>query len=252
MRYWMWIVLAGLAIGSGIMLSNTRAEPGGEQTAAGGEAKLDSMASRVSYVMGYSVGREVNDEVMSVDEQALLQGLRDATAKRDPAVSPEQMQAAFMELQKKMQAHTQTVGKANAGKAAAYLEKNAKKQGVKVTDSGLQYQVIEEGAGESPKASDTVTVHYTGKLIDGTVFDSSVERGEPATFQLNQVIPGWTEGVQLMKPGAKYRLYIPPELGYGERGSGGGAIGPNEALIFDVELIEVGAPQAQPQMPANQ
>lgn len=123
-------------------------------------------------------------------------------------------------------------------KGQEFLKENAKKEGVKTTASGLQYKVLREGSGKQPKATDTVEVNYEGKLIDGTVFDSSYKRGESISFPLNQVIPGWTEGVQLMKEGAKYQFYIPSKLAYGSRGAGG-AIGPDETLIFDVELIKV-------------
>lgn len=119
-----------------------------------------------------------------------------------------------------------------------FLADNAKREGIKVTDSGLQYEVLTEGTGDKPSAADRVTVHYTGTLINGEVFDSSVERGQPVTFPLGNVIPGWTEGVQLMSPGAKYKFYIPAKLGYGERGAGG-KIGPNQTLIFEVELISI-------------
>jgi len=121
---------------------------------------------------------------------------------------------------------------------ATYLAENKERAGVKTTASGLQYEVLKEGAGESPVATDTVAVHYEGRLTDGTVFDSSYQRGEPAVFRLDQVIPGWTEGVQLMKPGAKYRFTIPPELGYGPEGAGG-VIPPNAVLVFDVELLAI-------------
>ena len=126
----------------------------------------------------------------------------------------------------------------NLADGKAFLAENAKVEGVKTLPSGLQYQVLSEGEGSPPAASDTVTVQYRGTLIDGSEFDSSYERGEPATFSLDRVIPGWTEGLQLMRPGAKYRLFIPPELAYGERG-GGGKIAPNSALVFEVELLSV-------------
>ncbi len=125
-----------------------------------------------------------------------------------------------------------------AAPAADYLAKNKERKGVITTASGLQYEVLKEGAGERPTATDTVAVHYEGRLTDGTVFDSSYQRGEPAVFRLDQVIPGWTEGVQLMRPGAKYRFTIPPELGYGTEGAGG-VIPPNAVLVFDVELLAV-------------
>ena len=145
----------------------------------------------------------------------------------------------FTELDSKQKAAATEAGKANEELGKAFLAENAKREGVKVTATGLQYEILAEGEGVSPKPGDNVTVHYTGKLIDGTVFDSSVERGEPATFGVTQVIPGWVEALQMMKPGAKYRLYIPSELAYGPQGAGG-VIGPNATLIFDVELIKVG------------
>jgi FKBP-type peptidyl-prolyl cis-trans isomerase FkpA len=126
-----------------------------------------------------------------------------------------------------------------AEKGVQFLAENATKEGVKVTPSGLQYKVITEGTGKSPKATDTVQVHYRGTLLDGTEFDSSYKRGQPATFPLNRVIAGWTEGVQLMKEGGKYQFFIPSKLAYGSSGTPGGPIGPNEALIFEVELLKV-------------
>lgn len=131
-----------------------------------------------------------------------------------------------------------TTPQENKAAGEAFLAENAKKPGVKTTASGLQYEVLTEGSGAAPKASDNVTVHYRGTTINGEEFDSSYGRGEPLTFPLNRVIPGWTEGLQLMKEGAKYRLYIPSDLAYGERGAGG-VIGPNATLIFDVELIKI-------------
>ena len=144
----------------------------------------------------------------------------------------------FAKLEAEMQAEAAKQGEVNRKNGEAFLTENAKREGIKVTESGLQYEVLESGKGDSPKASDNVEVHYTGKLIDGTVFDSSVERGVPASFGVTQVIPGWVEALQLMHEGDKWRLYIPSDLAYGTNGAGG-VIGPNMTLIFDVELLRV-------------
>lgn len=144
----------------------------------------------------------------------------------------------FAKLEAEMQAEAAKQGEVNRKNGEAFLTENAKREGIKVTESGLQYEVLESGKGDSPKASDNVEVHYTGKLIDGTVFDSSVERGVPASFGVTQVIPGWVEALQLMHEGDKWRLYIPSDLAYGPN-SAGGVIGPNMTLIFDVELLRV-------------
>lgn len=144
----------------------------------------------------------------------------------------------FAKLEAEMQAEAAKQGEVNRKNGEAFLTENAKREGIKVTESGLQYEVLESDKGDSPKASDNVEVHYTGKLIDGTVFDSSVERGVPASFGVTQVIPGWVEALQLMHEGDKWRLYIPSDLAYGPNGAGG-VIGPNMTLIFDVELLRV-------------
>lgn len=144
----------------------------------------------------------------------------------------------FAKLEAEIQAEAAKQGEVNRKNGEAFLTENAKREGIKVTESGLQYEVLESGKGDSPKASDNVEVHYTGKLIDGTVFDSSVERGVPASFGVTQVIPGWVEALQLMHEGDKWRLYIPSDLAYGPNGAGG-VIGPNMTLIFDVELLRV-------------
>lgn len=144
----------------------------------------------------------------------------------------------FAKLEAEMQAEAAKQGEENRKNGEAFLSENAKREGIKVTESGLQYEVLVSGKGDSPKASDNVEVHYTGKLIDGTVFDSSVERGVPASFGVTQVIPGWVEALQLMHEGDKWRLYIPSDLAYGPNGAGG-VIGPNMTLIFDVELLRV-------------
>jgi FKBP-type peptidyl-prolyl cis-trans isomerase FklB len=149
-----------------------------------------------------------------------------------------EIQKFFTAMEERQREAAAAIAKVNSEAGEAFLKENGTREGVKTTESGLQYEVIEEGNGAMPKAGDDVTVHYTGTLIDGTVFDSSVERGAPATFGVTQVIPGWVEALQMMKEGAKWRLFIPSNLAYGPNGAGG-IIGPNATLIFDVELIKV-------------
>jgi FKBP-type peptidyl-prolyl cis-trans isomerase len=155
------------------------------------------------------------------------------------------MQSFQQQVAQQQEAKQKVAGEKNKTEGEAFLAKNKARKEVKTTASGLQYEVLTEGTGANPKATDTVTVNYKGTLMDGTTFDSSYDRGQPATFVLNQVIPGWTEGVQLMKVGSKYKFYIPSALGYGERGAGG-VIGPNAPLVFEVELVSIGQPEAKP------
>lgn len=195
-----------------------------------------------SYGVGYTqLAEMIRNSRVKFDHQALMDGLRDALENRPSKVTPEDTQTAMAELMKQFQAQAEARAAAEPnenGKAGeTYRAENAKKEGVTTTKSGLQIQTIKEGTGDAPKATDTVKVHYTGTLIDGTKFDSSVDRGQPAEFPLNGVIAGWTEGLQLMKVGGKSRLVIPPEIGYGARGSG--PIPANSTLIFEVELIEI-------------
>lgn len=195
-----------------------------------------------SYTLGHNFGSGLKAAEIEIDPAFLNAGLYDAQegAQR---LAQDEMQTTMLAIQQsaqeKMIAKQQAEMSANKEASMAYLEKNKSEEGVTTTDSGLQYKVITEGDGDKPEASDVVTVHYEGRLIDGTVFDSSLQRGEPATFPLNGVIPGWTEALQLMKVGSKYQLTIPPELGYGERGAGP-KIKPNSTLIFDVELLSIG------------
>lgn len=194
---------------------------------------------KVGYSVGFDMGRNLKEVADDMDLDAFQLGLKDAYAGTDSKLTDEQMQKIVQEymVRKQGEAQKKLEEKAKTNKTAgeAWLAENAKKEGVKTTASGLQYKVIREGSGESPKATDTVVVNYEGKLIDGKVFDSSYERGEPISFPLNQVIPGWTEGLQLMKPGAEYELYIPSDLAYGETGNP--EIEPNSVLIFKVELL---------------
>ncbi len=197
---------------------------------------------KVSYALGMGIGRQLKDmgaESLNIDDFALA--IKDIIAGKqeiDDTEAQALVQTFFAEQEKKQREAAAERFKENKSKGEAFLAENAKKDGVKVTASGLQYEVISEGTGKSPKATDTVVCHYEGRLIDGSVFDSSYKRNEPAAFGLNQVIAGWTEGLQLMKEGGKFRFFIPYGLGYGERGAGA-SIPPYSALIFDVELIQV-------------
>jgi FKBP-type peptidyl-prolyl cis-trans isomerase FklB len=206
--------------------------------------ELKEEKDRVSYSIGYQVGGDMNRQGVELNPEMLVKGVQDAVKGGESLMTREEMNSTLVELKKKIvaaqQAQMKKAGEKNLADGKAFLAENGKKEGVTTTSSGLQYKVLKEGEGAAPKATDTVTVNYRGTLIDGTEFDSSYKRGEPATFQLNRVIKGWTEGVQLMKPGAKYQLYIPPVLAYGDRGAGP-TIGPNSTLIFDVELISVKA-----------
>ena len=192
--------------------------------------------NKISYALGLGIGQQLKS--MGIEDfcvEDFMRSICDVLTDSEPAISHREAQKLLNEYFDK-QARQQAQGAISAGKA--FLEANAKKAGVVTTKSGLQYQVLTEGTGRSPKATDKVRCHYEGTLIDGTVFDSSYQRGEPADFPLNGVIPGWTEGVQLMKEGAKFRFFIPYLLGYGERGAGS-SIPPYSTLIFDVELIKV-------------
>lgn len=191
----------------------------------------------VSYSVGMSVaGSLMQQNLENINPEAFLEGITDALEGKTPKYTPEEANAII-------QKYLQSAGEAKFGKikeeGEAFLAENAKKEGITTTPSGLQYEVINEGNGKSPSETSNVTVHYHGTLIDGSVFDSSVSRGEPATFGVNQVIKGWTEALQLMKEGDKYRLFIPQELAYGANPHPGGPIKPYMPLVFDVELLEV-------------
>ena len=191
---------------------------------------------KISYALGLGIGQQLKSmNIENFNVHDFTQSICDVLTGAEPAISHREAQTLLNEYFDR-QARKQAEGAIAEGKV--FLEANAKKEGVTVTKSGLQYQVLREGTGRSPKATDKVRCHYEGFLIDGTVFDSSYRRGEPADFPLNGVIPGWTEGVQLMKEGAKYRFFIPYLLGYGERGAGS-SIPPYSTLIFDVELVKV-------------
>lgn len=205
-------------------------------------AELKTQHDKVSYTIGIDIGNSLKSRGIEVDPEKLAQGIADAMAGRQPVLSDEEreqvMNAFREEMVAKQMERRKRQATENQEEGEAFLAENEEKEGVQTTDSGLQYEVIRAGEGESPAEDDTVVAHYKGTLLDGTVFDSSYKRGEPASFPVSGVVPGWTEVLQLMKPGAKWRVYIPSDLAYGERGAGK-AIGPNETLIFDIELLEV-------------
>lgn len=199
--------------------------------------------NRISYALGLSMGNNFRSSgIDKIDVDDFAAGVAAVYSGEKPRMTYDEakaeIQAYFQAMEERQRAAAAEMGKVNAAAGEAFLKDNGAREKVMTTASGLQYEVLEEGTGAQPSAGDQVTVHYTGKLIDGTVFDSSVERGEPATFGVTQVIPGWVEALQLMKEGAKWRLFIPSNLAYGPNGAGG-VIGPNATLIFDVELIKV-------------
>ncbi|MEX1198225.1 MAG: FKBP-type peptidyl-prolyl cis-trans isomerase [Pseudohongiellaceae bacterium] len=200
---------------------------------------LENEADRIGYSIGVNIAQNLTDQGLTsgINVTAFMQGLEDALSD-DVQLSQDQMMQALTAFQEQLTAAQQAESESARAEAEAFLAENAERDEVMTTDSGLQYMVLEEGDGSmSPAATDTVVAHYEGRFIDGEVFDSSIARGQPAEFRLDQVIPGWTEGLQLMNTGDRYRLFIPASLGYGEGGTG--PIPPFSTLIFDVELIEV-------------
>ncbi len=198
---------------------------------------------KLSYALGLGIGRQLSQMgANDLNVADFAQAVKDMIDGKEPQVPTAEAQQIvedfFRRQEEKQRAEAAEKYKGAKSEGEKYLSENAKKEGVTTLPSGLQYQVLKEGNGKSPKATDKVVCHYEGMLIDGTMFDSSIQRGEPATFPLNGVIAGWTEGLQLMKEGAKYRFFIPYQLGYGERGAGA-SIPPFATLVFDVELIEV-------------
>lgn len=215
------------------------------ETAASAAAPiaLDSEEKRISYGMGAGLGDRIKRESFGVDVEAFAQGMRDALSGAERLMSQEEvmqeMQAFQQKQMAKMQAEQDAMAEKNLQESEAFLADNGAKDGVVTTESGLQYKVVEAGDGAIPTIDDTVEVHYRGTLIDGTEFDSSYARGETVTFPVSGVIPGWTEALQLMSVGSKWQLAIPSDLAYGPGGTGGGPIGPNAALVFDVELLAI-------------
>lgn len=233
-----WIVVLSIFL----MTSQVFAE---EQTS------LKSQKDKVSYIIGVDIGSNLKSRLIDIDPELLMKGLKDGLAGNKPLLSDteihETMNAFKEEMAKKQEQEMKKLSEKNKKEGEAFLAENKKKEGVVTLPSGLQYKVITEGTGKTPTATDTVTVNYRGTLVDGTEFDSSYKRGQPITFAVSGVIKGWTEALQLMKEGAKWQLFIPSDLAYGDKGAGN-VIGPNATLIFDVELISAKeASQASPE-----
>ncbi len=215
-------------------------------TVVEGASSLKTEEERLSYSIGLDIGTNFKKQSIEIDEGSFSQGVQDGLNGNKPLMTEQEMRDTLSNLQKKMMARqaakANELGTVNKKKGDVFLASNAKQKEIIVLPSGLQYKIIKAGSGETPKATDTVSVHYRGTLIDGTEFDSSFKRGQPATFNVGGVIKGWTEALQLMKVGATWQLFIPSELAYGERGAGRD-IGPNETLIFEVELLSISTGQ---------
>ncbi len=234
------LIAAGIAVvGAGAYFATVSTPQNIAQAADSSKVDLSDDASKLGYTFGAQIATDMKRQNLQEDinVDAMFAAFKDVFAGEEPRLSLEEMQAAQVAYQQKQQAKFQAIVDKNKADGEAYLAKNAKKSGVKTTDSGLQYEVLREGKGSTPTATDSIKVHYKGTLIDGTKFDSSYDRGEPANFGVSGVIPGFSEGLQLMKEGAQYRLTIPADIAYGVQGPP--SIGPNQALIFEVELIEV-------------
>jgi FKBP-type peptidyl-prolyl cis-trans isomerase FklB len=202
------------------------------------EPALDNDKNKISYTLGYQLAQSLRQQGFDLDGEVAAGAVRDAFAGKQPRMTQAEMQETIQAMNAALLQKKVELGKANHEAGKKFLAENKTKKGVVTRDSGLQYKVIKAGTGKSPKITDTVVAHYEGRLLNGNVFDSSIQRGTPATFPLSRVIKGWQEVVPLMKEGAKWQVYIPSELAYGERGAGQN-IGPNETLIFDIELIKI-------------
>ncbi len=246
-------VLILLAVGGLFVSSCDKPQP--QKSAAENEitrADLKTEDDKVSYSLGFSMGANLKKRgELKINIDTFQQGVRDGFTDSNPLLNQDEMKRTLIEMKARKRANymkktgeRKNQGEANRQRGTAFLERNKAKESIVTLESGLQYKILKKGTGASPKATDTVRCHYKGTTIDGKEFDSSYKRGKPATFALNRVIRGWTEGLQLMKKGGKWQFFIPSELAYGERGSGRN-IGPNEALIFEVELLGIEKPRTK-------
>ncbi|MDT8403978.1 FKBP-type peptidyl-prolyl cis-trans isomerase [Sulfuriflexus sp.] len=202
------------------------------------ELKLDDDGKKLSYTLGFQIAQNLARQGMSLDAEATSRAVHDVFSGAKPLLTAEEMQAVVTRVQEVALEQRKKMAEANQKAGDAFLAENKGKEGVKTLDSGLQYKVVKAGTGKSPGAKDEVEVHYEGRFTNGKVFDSSIERGESVSFAVDKVVSGWTEALQLMKEGARWEIYIPSNLAYGEKGAGN-AIGPNETLVFDVQLLKV-------------
>jgi FKBP-type peptidyl-prolyl cis-trans isomerase FklB len=223
----------GIGVVSGLVLVGAEDAP-----KASPGIELKSVKEKASYAIGSNFGRTLRSQLVEIDMKAFTKGIEDGLAGAKLLLTDAEMKEVMTALQAEVTAKRGAAGEKNKKDGEAFLAENAKKPGIVVLPSGLQYRVITEGTGAKPKATDSVTTHYRGTLIDGTEFDSSYARGEPASFRVGGVIRGWTEALQLMPVGSKWELFVPSNLGYAERGSGP-KIGPNSTLIFEVELLSI-------------
>ncbi len=210
--------------------------------AAAEKKLLNTEQDRISYSIGLSIGSNFKQQAIEITLEPVMAGIKDALLNSKPMLTPEEIQTTMEAFRKDMTAKIKQKKESEAGQNQAegeqFLRENAKKSGIITTASGLQYEIIQPGTGPKPTLTDTVVCHYTGTLLNGTVFDSSYKRNSPASFPVNGVIKGWTEALQLMETGAKWKLYIPSNLAYGARGAGN-AIGPGATLVFEIELLEI-------------
>lgn len=234
----MKVFMVALA-GFGVLVASVLAdEPAAPKPKAGASGELKDLKQKVSYSIGLRIGKSMKSQSIEIDPDMLAKGIKDAEAGK-ALMTDKEIEEVQLEFQKLMVAKQTQAAEKQKKEGEAFLAANKKKEGVKTLPSGLQYKVIKEGTGKTPKVTDTVTANYEGRLVDGTVFDSSYKRGEPADFPVNRVIKGWTEALQLMKVGGKVQIYVPSDLAYGASPPPGSAIRPNDPLIFDIELLDV-------------